>query len=120
MQRKSLGNLGENLALKHLLNKGFRFIERNFRSKFGEIDLICQDGDTLVFVEVKTRFGTSFGTPEEAINPKKINSLIKTSEYFKLLNPSLTEKVRIDVVAIDLQPGTKELLNIRHLENITL
>jgi len=120
MKRKSLGNLGENLALKYLQNKGYKFIDRNFRSKFGEIDLILQDEDTLVFVEVKTRFGKSFGSPEEAITSKKINSLMKTSQYFELLNPNFGEKMRIDLVAVDFVPATKKLLNLRHLENITL
>ena len=120
MRRKSLGNLGENLALKHLQkNKGYKFIERNFRSKFGEIDLILQDKDVLVFVEVKTRFSQSFGNPEEAVTPWKIRSIIKTAQYFSLKHPKLPESIRIDVVAIDLDPKKEKLLNLRHFKNIT-
>ena len=120
MKRKSLGNLGENLALKHLKNKGWQFIERNFKSYFGEIDLIFKDKETLVFVEVKTRFSKSYGPPEEAVTPRKIRSLIKTAQYFKLKNPKMPDSLRIDVVAIDLDPKREKLLQLRHIENITL
>lgn len=120
MRKKSLGNLGENLALKHLKNKGYKFLERNFRSKFGEIDLICQDSQTLVFVEVKTRFSKDYGNPEEAVTQVKINSIIKTGQYFSLLHPSLPESLRIDVVAINLEPETTKLLSLKHIKNITL
>jgi len=120
MRRKSLGNLGENLALKHLKNKGYSFIDRNFKSFFGEIDLVLQDKKTLVFVEVKTRFGKSFGNPEEAVTPRKVQSIIKTAQYFKILHPETPESLRIDVVAIDLDPKKEELLQLRHIKNITL
>lgn len=120
MRKKSLGNLGENLALKHLKNKGYQFIERNFRWRFGEIDLILQDQDILVFVEVKTRFHPDFGNPEEAVTPWKIKSIIKTAEYFQYKNPSLPGSIRIDVVAIDLDPENEKALRLRHIKNITL
>lgn len=120
MRRQSLGNLGENLALKYLKNKGYQFIERNFRWRFGEIDLIFQDKDILVFVEVKTRFHPEFGNPEEAITPWKIKSIIKTAEYFVLKHPRLPESLRIDVVAIDLDKDQKRALGLRHIKNITL
>jgi len=120
MKRKRLGNLGENLALKYLKNKGYKFIERNFRSKFGEIDLIFQDKETLVFVEVKTRFSQSYGDPEEAVTPAKIRFLIKTVQYFKLKNPKLPDSLRIDVIAIDLDRKKEKLLHLRHIKNITL
>ena len=120
MRKKSLGNLGENLALKYLKNKGWEFIERNFRSYFGEIDLILKDKETLVFVEVKTRFSKSYGYPEEAVTPRKIRSLIKTVQYFKLKHPNLPDSLRIDVIAIDLDPKEEKLLNLRHIKNITL
>jgi putative endonuclease len=121
MKRKSLGNLGENLALKYLQkNKGYRFVARNFRSKFGEIDLIFLDKKILVFVEVKTRFSESFGNPEEAVTPWKINAIIKTAQYFKLKNPKLPDSLRIDVVALDLDPQNEKLLNLKHFENVTL
>lgn len=120
MQKKSLGNLGENLALKYLQSKGYKFIERNFRSRFGEIDLIFQDKKTLVFVEVKTRFSKTYGEPEEAITPFKLKSFVKTAYYFKLVHPNLTESLRIDVVAITLDLNRKKVLSLKHFKNITL
>lgn len=120
MNLQKLGRLGEALAQKALLNKGYRFICRNFRSKFGEIDLIFQDKDILVFVEVKTRIGNKFGRPEEAITSFKIRSIIKTSQYFQLKNPAVTGSPRIDVVAVQLEEETEKLVYLKHFENITL
>jgi putative endonuclease len=120
MQKKSLGFLGENLALSYLKNKGYRFVARNFRSRFGEIDLILKDKNILVFVEVKTRLNDTYGTPEEAITWWKLNSLIKTANYFKLLHSNLPESLRIDVIAIMLNFSGSQLVSLRHIKNITL
>ena len=117
---QKLGFLGEQLAKKHLLNKGYQFIEQNFRSKFGEIDLIFQDKETLVFVEVKTRVGDKYGSPEEAITPFKIRHLIKAAQYFQLKNPNLPESCRIDIIAIQFDEVSHKLQSINHYENITL
>lgn len=121
MRKKSLGKLGENLAAKHFQNKGYQFIARNFTSRFGEIDLIFQDNNILVFVEVKTRFSKSFGRAEEAVTSHKIKSIIKTGDYFKLLHPELPDSLRIDVVAIELELELEEkrLLTLRHIKNVT-
>jgi len=117
MRKKSLGNLGENLALKHLHKQGYTILERNFRSKFGEVDIIAQDGEVLVFIEVKTRWSQKYGPPEEAITPGKIKRIIKVSQYYKMLHPQSPEAMRIDAVAIDLSPsgGFKEIKVIRNL-----
>jgi putative endonuclease len=119
MQNKILGKLGENLALKYLQNKGYFFIKRNFRSRFGEIDLILKDNNFLVFVEVKTRFNDNYGYPEEAISPYKIRSIIKTINYYRLLNPDLKESLRIDVVALTINPLTNKIERLKHYKNIT-
>lgn len=108
--------IGEDLAASYLLNKGYKIIHRNFRSRLGEIDLIAIDKDTLVFVEVKSRWSEEYGDPKEAVTPKKIRSIIKTSEYFKLLNPETPDLMRIDVVAISF---LKDPPFIEHIENAT-
>lgn len=125
MRRKSLGELGEKLALKHLKNKSYKILDRNFRSKLGEIDVIAIDPsstisgkDTLVFIEVKTRWSRSYGPPEEAITPWKIRRIIKAGEYFKLLHPELPDSLRLDAVVIDLSSEGK-LERIEILKNIT-
>ena len=117
---QKLGKLGEQLAKKHLLNKDFKFIQQNFHSKFGEIDLIFLDNEILVFVEVKTRVGNKYGPPEDAITPSKIRHLVKAVAYFQLKNPNLPESCRIDIVAVQFDEETHKLLSINHYQNITL
>jgi putative endonuclease len=68
---KLLGNKGEDFAVKHLKKKGYRIIRRNYKTPVGEIDIIAEDGGTLVFVEVKTRTDTTFGLPKEAVDHRK-------------------------------------------------
>ncbi len=108
-----LGKTGENQAIKYLRNEGYKIRSRNFRTKFGEIDIIAKDKDTLVFVEVKTRSGTGFGNPEESITPGKIGRIIKACEYYLLLNRLESSPYRIDVIAIENN-------RLEHYQNITL
>lgn len=105
MSTVTSGRLGEDAALRLLKKEGYKIIGRNFRSKFGEIDLIAIEKDTLVFVEVKTRWTREYGYPAEAVTPRKLRSIIKASEYFKLLNPRTPDLMRIDVVAIEVRNG---------------
>lgn len=101
--KTSKGKLGEELAAKFLIKNGYKIIERNFHSRVGEIDIIAKDSDTLVFVEVKTRWSKKFGLPAESVTGRKLKSIIKTGQYYKLLHPELPESLRIDVLAIDIQ-----------------
>ena len=112
LPKRKLGQKGEQLAKKHLQSKGYLFIAANFHTRFGEIDLIFQDGDQLVFVEVKTRSTTDKGLPEEAITPRKISHLKKAIDFFYLENPELPRYARIDAVSI-----TKD--HIKHIQNIS-
>ncbi len=118
MQKKLLGKRGEDLALKHLKNKGFKFIDRNYSCRFGEIDLIMKEKNTLVFVEVKTRFSRKYGRPEEAVTPYKLKSIITTAHHFLILNPKLPKSLRIDVVAVQVD-SHGEKLSINHIKNVT-
>lgn len=97
-----LGKLAENFAVKFLQNKGYRIIDRNFHSRFGEIDIVAEDGSTLVFVEVKARWSQKFGSPEEAVTPAKLFKIRKTAEYYALINSKTNKKMRIDVVALEI------------------
>lgn len=112
-RNKTLGFLGEELASKYIASKGLKIIERNFTKRYGEIDIVALDGNTLVFVEVKTRLGNKFGTPEEAVTPQKLRSLTRSAHYYKLLHPRLPCAMRIDVVGILLSA-------IESVEKITL
>ena len=101
--KRLFGKQGENYACRLLQKSGYRIIERNFTSRFGEIDIIAQDKDTLVFVEVKTRWSRRFGLPQEAVTPQKLFRIKRTAEYFSLRHPHLPKKLRIDVVAIEIE-----------------
>src|SRR3990167_10529495 len=109
MSTVTAGKLGEDTAVKHLLKSGYKILQRNFRSKFGEIDIVAIDPSTgsgqvtLVFVEVKTRWNKEYGYPQEAVTPRKLRKIARTGEYFKLLNPQTPELLRIDVVAIEVE-----------------
>jgi len=97
-----LGRKAEDFAVKFLQDKGYIIVERNFRSRFGEIDIISKDGGTLVFVEVKARWSTKFGAPEEAVTPAKLYKIRKTVDYYCLVNNITDVKMRIDVVAMEM------------------
>lgn len=119
LYQKNLGKKGEDLAAKFLQSKGLFIIERNFRKRYSEIDIVARDGETLVFVEVKTRIGEKFGTPVEAVTPWKLRGLIKNAYYYKLLHKNLPDALRIDVIAIALDTN-ENLSKIDWYKNITL
>ena len=98
-KRKILGDQGEDLALKNLQEKGYQFIGRNIKLFCGEIDLLFQDGETLVIVEVKTKSDESFGQAAEMITYKKKKKLLQLAKTLWQKYPNMT--IRIDVVAID-------------------
>lgn len=109
--------LGENAACQHLIKKGYKILERNFRKGYGEIDIIALDKKTLVFIEVKTRSTTLYGTPFEAISPYKLRLLIKGAEFYRyILHPELPEDMRIDAIGVTVKNGT--VTGIEHLEGI--
>jgi putative endonuclease len=97
-----MGTHGENLACEFLGRNGYRIIERNYRCPEGEVDIIASHGDTLVFVEVKTRKSRVFGGPEESITPLKKDRLRTVAAHYGLHRESLPESWRIDVVAIQV------------------
>ncbi len=110
---KSIGNKGEDLAVKFLKKKGYFIIERNFKTKLGEIDIIAKDKNTIVFVEVKTRTNDYFGYPFEAINEKKKNRLKNLALIFmKRYERELP--IRFDVVSIFyMSGGNKKIQHIK-------
>ncbi len=118
LQRQLLGKKGEQLAAQYLQKHGFRIIDRNFKARYGEIDIIALEGKTLVFIEVKTRTDRSFGMPEEAVTSRKLSEVVKTAQYYKLLHPELPESLRVDVIGIELD-GTETLKYFNHIRNVT-
>lgn len=110
MTKIETGASGEKLALETLKQRNYKIIETNFRSKFGEIDIIAQDGDTLVYIEVKTRSSQQFGLPEEAVGYRKLQHLLKTAAFYRTQRNNLPEGERVDVVAIETNSGRVDLL----------
>ena len=100
MNNRMVGNLGEEEAVKHLLKNGYNIIERNYRLKTGEIDIIATIDDFLVFVEVKLRVSDRFGRPADAVGRNKINKIVKTSLHYMQKNNNFDKMVRYDVIEI--------------------
>lgn len=111
-----LGKEGEELAVNHLLEKGYEILEQNWRYLKAEIDIIAQTGTTLAVVEVKTRSTNEFGNPQDFVNPKKIKLLVSaTNEY--VTQRDLDVEVRFDIIAIT---KTNSKIEIEHLEDAFL
>lgn len=95
-----IGNLGERIAKEYLEKIGFKFLEANWRCKAGEIDLIMQDGETRVFVEVRSRAATQYGMSSDTVAWQKQRKLLKTAQWYMQVH-DYWDDVRFDVVAID-------------------
>jgi putative endonuclease len=113
--RKALGRLGEELAARELTARGYRIRERNWRCPGGELDIVAEDGDVLAFVEVKTRRGQEFGTPEESVTPTKQAKLVELAATYAQ-EKNWPGDWRIDVVAVELTPDGK-LLRVEIIQN---
>ncbi len=108
----SLGKKGEEIALGFFRKKGYRIVERNYRTPFGEIDLIARDGEVLVFIEVKTRADIAFGRPFEAVDRRKREKMRKVSLSF--MKKFRTEvPARFDVLSIDIENGRETIEHIK-------
>jgi putative endonuclease len=99
---KPLGRKGEDLAASHLRDLGWEIIERNYRTRLGEIDLVCRDHDTIVFVEVKTRTPTDFARPDQSVTQRKQAKLRRLVEYYLVAHRLESSDIRFDVLGITL------------------
>ncbi len=93
---------GEKAAKAYLRGRGYTILEENYRTPLGEIDLIAREGDTLVFIEVKTRRSGLFGLPQEAVTAAKRHQIVKVAEYYLSRAGSPAADCRFDVVAVAL------------------
>jgi putative endonuclease len=107
MDRQEVGKQGEEAAQKFLKKRGYRIRETGFRCRHGEIDIIAQKKDYLVFVEVRTKSNLDFGTPEESITQTKKERLIASALTYTTTHENLPPLWRIDVVAIELDEKGK-------------
>ena len=111
-EKIDFGKEGEDLAINYLKKKGYKILERNFRCRMGEIDIIALHKGTTVFIEVKTRSDYSFGIPEDSINKRKQRHMIMSAlSYIKYKNLPQDGKLRFDVIGIDYGKG-KPVINL--------
>lgn len=99
--RAALGRRGEDLAAEHLVREGYRLLQRNYRCRLGEIDLVARDGEAVVFVEVKTRRSKAFGTSAEAVSASKQARLLRLADCYLRDRGLGNPPCRFDVVAVD-------------------
>lgn len=116
MKRRDTGILGEKLAADFLKRRGYHIIEKNYHCRWGEIDIIAKHKDNLVFVEVRTKASSSFGTPEESITAAKRNRLKATAFQYQQTHDKLPELWRIDAILVELDAKGKTT-RIEHIEN---
>ena len=108
---KTIGNKGEDLAADYLKRKGYRIVSRNFKTLFGEIDIIAEDRNTLVFVEVKTRTDDSFGHPFEAVHRRKQEKMKRVALSYLKKNKRECP-ARFDVLSIEISDGRGQIEHI--------
>lgn len=126
-QRQELGKLGEEQAAAYLQERGYRLLARNYRCRLGEIDIVAQDKDVLVFVEVRCRTSGRFGLPQESVQWRKQTRLRRAAQYYLRdagssavrENPpgsAFTGRMRFDVLAL-LFNRDRQLDRIEHIKN---
>jgi putative endonuclease len=115
MNKKQLGNWGEEAAAEYLIEHGVDIIGKNVRTQNGEIDIIGKKDGVLVFFEVKTRRSNKFGNPEDAVNTRKQEHIVRSAIEYIQSNLDLDIEWRMDVIAINVDQENKK--NIRWFEN---
>ena len=103
--RQSLGKSGEDLACAELARRGYAILERRYRTRYGEIDIIGREGKTIVFVEVKTRAGDAFGGGGAAVTPCKQQRIVRMAIDFLARRRWMDQPCRFDVVTVDFDNG---------------
>ena len=103
--RRELGRRGEDLAARVLTDAGLVVLDRNWRCRSGELDIVATDGATLVVVEVKTRTGTGYGSPAESVTPRKLTRMRRLAQLWLAEHRVGWVAVRFDVVAVLARPG---------------
>lgn len=113
---KAIGNYGESLAYSYLKKKGYCILKQNYRNRFGEIDLICKEDNIIVFVEVKSRYSSLYGSPLESVTYSKQKQIINLCKFYITLNKLHQYNCRFDVIEIILNTKDNSFL-INHIED---
>jgi putative endonuclease len=117
MNDKEIGRIGEEFACEYLVKHGFKIVDRNYRTRIGEIDIITLKDGIMAFVEVKARTSWEFGPPEEAITPYKQRQVRSMAGVYLAKENPRAKGYRFDAVCIDLDPATMQVKDLRHYEN---
>lgn len=112
MNKRVLGNLGEEIASSFLQKRGYKILERNFKTRLGEIDIIAKDKNTLVFIEVKARTSQKFGLPFEAVNYIKQNKIKKMALTYLGKFKLNFKNMRFDVVSVTFNKENRPEINL--------
>jgi putative endonuclease len=113
--RAALGAYGERVAVRALTDAGLQVLDRNWRCREGELDVVARDGEALVFCEVKTRSGTGFGLPAEAVTPAKRRRLRRLAAGWLLAHDQHARDLRFDVVGVHVPvSGPARVVHLRN------
>lgn len=110
-EHNDIGHEGENVATNYLMQKGYRIVARNWRHGPKEIDIVARDGETMVFVEVKTRSTLAFELPQEAVTKKKMKNLVEAADAY-LIQYNIALESRFDIVGVLNGPPPKVIEHI--------
>ena len=113
MKKKKLGYIGEQVATAYLVKNNYKILLRNFYTKKGEIDIIAEDKNEIVFIEVKTRSSTNYGKPVEAVNALKRKHFYNAAKFYLYKNRQFNRFVRFDVIEVLIKDGR---FNVNHIK----
>jgi putative endonuclease len=116
-RRQRLGAWGEGLAALHLESQGYTIVDRNWRCRQGELDLVARAGELWLFVEVRTRRGRAMGTPEESLLRGKAQQVLQVAQHYLYEHELEDVEWRVDLIAVELDESGK-LLRLEQIENI--
>ncbi len=116
ISKKELGKSGEDISCIYLEQIGYRIIERNFKCKQGEIDIIAKDKDEYVFIEVKTRSNIQFGRPKEAVNEAKQKHIYQSTKFYLYIHGLNNAFVRFDVIEVYFFYNKYKLKHLKQVE----
>lgn len=113
MERRDLGRQGEQMAEQFLRARGYVLVARNYRCAYGEIDLVVRDRDTLVFVEVRTQSGPTFGDPLESVTQRKQRQIVKAALHYVVRHRVENHPLRFDVIGISWNNAAPQIVHVK-------
>lgn len=116
MLKREIGDFGEDIACKYLKKKKYKILDRNFQTRYGEIDIIALKNDVISFIEVKTRKNDNFQKAYESVTPRKMEK-IKTTAFQYLQKNNLNKQISFDIIEIYTNKNNNEKIEINHYEN---